>query len=111
MLELDPEFIATKASTVHVGYTEKESTDLDEETEAKSRHKGYSVQEIQHYVRQVTGQPLQLNLKHLEKNRHIKKWVYISFDNKRPIMYDHDDQVISLTLDRTISGVARSTGL
>ena len=86
-----------------MGYTEKESTDLDEETEAKSRNKGYNVQEIQHYVRQVTEQPLQLNLKHLEKNRHIKKWVYISFDNKRPIMYDHDDQVISLTLDRTIT--------
>ena len=98
--EPDSEFNATTPpSAVHMEYIEKENTHLDVETEAKIRCKGYNVEEIQDYVGQLTERPLQWNLKHPDRNQHINRCVYTSFDNKRHLVCDFDDLVISLTLD------------
>ena len=112
--ELDHEFNATTPpSAVHVGYIEKESTDLDGETKAIIRRKGYNVEEIRDHVGQLTERPLQRNLKHPDRNRHINRCVCTSFDNKRHLVCDFDDLVrpAPLLLTETVSGLARSTGL
>ena len=83
-----------------MGYIEKESTDLDGETEAKIHRKGYNVEEIRDYVGQLTERPLQRNLQRPDRNRHINRCVCTSFDNKRLVVCDFDDLVISLPLDQ-----------
>ena len=99
--ESDPEFNATTPpSAVYVGYIEKENTHLDGETEAKIRRKECNVEEIRDYVGQLTERPLQRNLKHPDRNRHINTCLCTSFDNKRHLMCHFDDLVLSLTLGR-----------
>ena len=72
-------------------YIEKENTHHDAETEAKIRRKGYNVEDIQDYVGQLTEGPLQRNVKHPDRNRHINTCVCISFDNKWHLVCDFDD--------------------
>ena len=101
LLEPDPEFKATTPpSAVQAGYIKKENTHFDGETEAKIRRKGYNVEEIRDYVGQLTERPLQRNLQRPDRNRHINRCVCTSFDNKRLLVCDFDDLVISLPLDQ-----------
>ena len=90
--EPDPEFNATTPpSAVHVEYIEKVNTHLDAETETKIRRKGYNVEEIRDHVGQLTEGPLQRNVKHPDRNRHINTCVCTSFDNKWHLVCDFDD--------------------
>ena len=83
-----------------MGYIKKENTHLDGEAEAIIRRKGYNVEEIRDHAGQLTERPLQRNLKRPDRNRHINRCVCTSFDNKRLLVCDFDDLVISLSLDQ-----------
>ena len=75
--------------------------------EIKIRLKGYSVRELRDYGGQLKERLLQLNQKCPERNRHSNKSVRASFDNKRHLVCDSDDLVVSFTFDGSFEWIGK----